>query len=125
MHDRYFFSDVQCRGHYPRYAIKMFEQKGFHIQMEEEDLDILQKGKVDYLGFSYYMSIAVDSTSTIDISNIVEAANIHTVDNPYLKTTDWGWSIDPVGLRYMLCTLQERYEIPLFIVENGFGAIDQ
>ena len=46
------------------------------------------------------------------------------VPNPTLKASDWGWQIDPVGLRYALVTLYERYEAPLFIVENGFGAID-
>ncbi len=125
MHDRYFFSDVQCRGHYPTYALKMFERKGYTIEMEQGDLDILKQGKVDYLGFSYYMSTTVDKDHIIDLSKTVEAAHSHTVENPFLNVTKWGWTIDPEGLRYILNAIYERYEIPLFIVENGFGAIDQ
>ncbi len=125
MHDRYFFSDVQVRGHYPSYALKMFERKGYNIHMEPEDKEILQKGKVDYLGFSYYMSSTVDSDTSIDISSSVEAMNAHAVPNPYLEATQWGWTIDPKGLRFQLEQAYERYEVPLFIVENGFGAIDE
>ena len=125
MHDRYFFSDVLCRGHYPAYALKMFERKGYSLETEDDDLNILNQGKVDYFGFSYYMSTTVNYESTIDLTSTVEAANIHSVDNPYLTATKWGWTIDPEGLRYIMNAVYERYEIPLFIVENGFGAIDE
>ncbi len=125
MHMRYFFSDIHCRGHYPSYAKKMFERKGFNIKMEEEDEKILSEGTVDYVGFSYYMTNVVDSQTTIDVSKLIEASSPHTVANPYAQTTKWGWTIDPEGLRYALNILYERYEKPLFIVENGFGAIDE
>lgn len=124
MHMRYFFSDIHCRGHYPNYAKKMFERKKFNIKMEPEDERILAEGTVDYIGFSYYMSNVVDSQTTIDVSKMIEASSPHTVENPYAKATKWGWTIDPEGLRYALNILYERYEKPLFIVENGFGAID-
>lgn len=124
MHMRYFFTDIHCRGHYPSYALKMFERKGFRIRMEPEDEAILQAGTVDYIGFSYYMSSVVDSQATRDVSGEVITSSPHSVDNPYIRTTDWGWSIDPEGLRYALNVLYERYEKPLFIVENGFGAVD-
>ena len=124
MHDKWFFCDVQVRGHYPAYVLKMFERKGFNIPITEEDKRILAEGTVNYIGFSYYMTNTVDSTANRDISNAVEASNSHTVTNPYIKKSDWGWAIDPVGLRYALNIFYERYEKPLFIVENGFGAID-
>ena len=125
MHMRYFFTDIHCRGHYPRYAEKMFAQKGYHIRMEPQDAEILANGTVDYIGFSYYMSNVVNSQVEKDLSSRIAASSPYTVPNPYLKTTEWGWTIDPVGLRYALNILYERYEKPLFIVENGFGAVDK
>ena len=92
--------------------------------MEPGDEAILAEGAVDYLGFSYYMSNAVRSDVAVE-SDGISGGNAHTVPNPYVKASDWGWQIDPVGLRYALATLYERYEKPLFIVENGFGAIDK
>ncbi|MCR4253133.1 6-phospho-beta-glucosidase [Streptococcus uberis] len=125
MHDRWFFCDVQVRGHYPAYALKMFERKGFNIQITEEDKAILANGKVDYIGFSYYMTNVVDSQNEMaDLSKTIEASNPYNVKNPFIKESDWGWAIDPIGLRYALNQFYERYELPLFIVENGFGAID-
>ncbi|MGH2276606.1 6-phospho-beta-glucosidase [Streptococcus uberis] len=125
MHDRWFFCDVQVRGHYPAYALKMFERKGFNVQITEEDKAILANGKVDYIGFSYYMTNVVDSQKEMaDLSKTIEASNPYNVKNPFIKESDWGWAIDPIGLRYALNQFYERYELPLFIVENGFGAID-
>ena len=124
MHDRWFFCDVQCRGHYPAYALKMFERKGFNINITEEDKKILAEGTVDYIGFSYYMTNTVDSTAHQDVSKATDGSSEHSVKNPFIKESDWGWAIDPEGLRYALNIFYERYEKPLFIVENGFGAID-
>lgn len=125
MHDRWFFCDVQVRGHYPAYALKMFERKGFNVQITEEDKAVLANGKVDYIGFSYYMTNVVDSQKEMaDLSKTIEASNPYNVKNPFIKESDWGWAIDPIGLRYALNQFYERYELPLFIVENGFGAID-
>ena len=126
MHLRYFFPDVQVRGYYPSYILKEFEREGLEIPILEGDDEILSQGKVDYLGFSYYMSNAVDHN---DKNAHDDAANVHgkipyQVDNPYLEASDWGWTIDPVGLRYTLNRFWDRYQIPLFIVENGFGAVD-
>lgn len=44
--------------------------------------------------------------------------------NPYLEASDWGWQIDPVGLRITLNKIYNRYQIPLMVVENGLGAVD-
>ena len=119
MDKSFFFGDVQVRGHYPSYIIKEWENKGYHIEMEDGDLDILAEGKVDYFAFSYYMSEATscDPTHLIDR----QGGFSKSVHNPYLKESDWGWAIDPIGLRYILNVLQERYEVPLMVVENGIG----
>ncbi|MBU5481464.1 6-phospho-beta-glucosidase [Blautia sp. MSJ-19] len=125
MHMRYFFSDIHCRGHYPAYAKKFLKRKGYHIHMKPEDEKILSEGTVDYIGLSYYMSNVVNSQAHTDVSEALNASSPYTVENPYAKTTDWGWTIDPTGLRYALVQLYERYEKPLFVVENGFGAFDE
>lgn len=124
MHERYHFSDVHVRGHYPSYTKKLWERKGYNIKMEPEDEKILSEGKVDYLGFSYYMSNVVRADVKNDTSKSMDGSSPYSVPNPFLKASEWGWQIDPVGLRYSLNVLYERYEIPLFIVENGFGAVD-
>jgi len=125
MRQRYFFPDVHVRGAYPKYALKEFEREGYNIKFEEGDEEILRNGTVDYLGFSYYMSTTVKSDVVNDnTGDIVNGALRNGVENPYIKSSDWGWAIDPTGLRYTLNRFYDRYQIPLFIVENGFGAID-
>lgn len=124
MHDRFYFTDVMVRGHYPAYAQKEWERADCQITMEPEDAQILADGKVDYVGFSYYMSSTVQADASKDTGASLDVSSPHSVANPYVDASDWGWQIDPVGLRYSLVTLHERYEVPLFIVENGFGAID-
>ena len=126
MRQRYFFADVHCRGHYPSYALKEFEREGYDIGMEEGDAEILAKGTVDYVGFSYYMSTTVKSdVHNENTGDIVNGALSNGVENPYIESSDWGWAIDPVGLRYALNRFYDRYELPVFIVENGFGAVDK
>lgn len=124
MHLRYFFPDIQVRGKYPNYALKEFEREGLDIPILEGDEEILANGKVDYLGFSYYMSNVVDINTGEDDDENVHGKIPYQVSNPYLEASDWGWTIDPVGLRYTLNRFWDRYQIPLFIVENGFGAVD-
>ena len=121
--DTYYFSDVQARGYYSNKAKKLWKKNDIHIEMKDEDQQILKEGTVDYIGFSYYASgISASNTEkeeTTD-SNVTKA-----IKNPYLKASDWGWQIDPVGLRVSLNQLYDRYQKPLFIVENGLGAIDK
>lgn len=125
MRQRFFFPDVQVRGYYPSYALKEFEREGYQIHFEDGDEEILKNGRVDYLGFSYYMSTTVKSDVPNDnTGDVVNGGLPNGVDNPYITASDWGWAIDPTGLRYTLNRLYDRYQIPLFIVENGFGAID-
>lgn len=125
MRQRYFFPDVQARGYYPNYALKEFEREGYQIPILEGDDEILKNGTVDYIGFSYYMSTTVKHDATVNnTGNIVNGGLANGVENPYIQSSDWGWAIDPIGLRYVLNRLYDRYQLPLFIVENGFGAVD-
>lgn len=125
MRQRYFFPDVQVRGYYPSYALNEFKREGYDIPILDGDAEILRNGTVDYLGFSYYMSTTVKHDAVVNnTGNIVNGGLANGVENPYIQSSDWGWAIDPVGLRYAMNRLYDRYQIPLFIVENGFGAID-
>lgn len=117
MDKTWFFADVQCRGHYPFYVQQEWENKGYHISMEPDDLEILDEGKVDYFAFSYYQTTVCSAQAS---GNNADEFS-HGADNPFLKKSDWGWKIDLVGLRYALNLLEERYELPLMIVENGIG----
>jgi 6-phospho-beta-glucosidase len=117
----WFCSDVQVRGAYPSYAARLFSENGVHLAVEPGDLDDIAAGKVDFYTFSYYMS-----TTTGTHDDFSETAGNMTFggENPYLEKTDWGWQIDPAGLRYALNEIYDRYQIPLMVVENGMGAKD-
>jgi 6-phospho-beta-glucosidase len=122
-HKTFFFTDVQVRGHYPSYMNRFFEEHGITIDKQPEDEEILQNHLVDFVSLSYYMSTVAARPETAGEQT---AGNILTnLKNPYLKASDWGWQIDPVGLRTLLNMFYERYEKPLFIVENGLGAYDK
>lgn len=124
MEDRsnYFFTDVHVRGYYPSYALKQLERDNIHIRMEEEDLELLRTHTVDFISFSYYASRCASSDP--ESSKQTDGNVISSLKNPYLERSEWGWQIDPLGLRITLNTLYERYQKPLFIVENGLGAVD-
>ncbi len=124
--DNYFFIDVQVKGAYPVWAKKRMERAGVRLAMAEDDEAQLAAGTVDYISFSYYCSRCMSADPEI-LKNHSRGGNaaIHAVVNPYLKSSEWGWQIDPLGLRITMNTLYDRYEKPLFIVENGLGAVDQ
>lgn len=116
-----FYLDIQVKGYYPAYKLKEFERKGVQIAMEEGDLDCLANGTVDFIGFSYYMS----TMSTTDTSVLkTPGNNVLSYKNPNLEVSEWGWTLDPLGLRIALSEMYDRYHVPLFIVENGLGALD-
>jgi len=120
--ENYFFIDVQARGYYPSYALKMFEREGLDILMEPEDEKLLRENTVDFISFSYYSSRLTSADPKV---NKETTGNVFsTLKNPYLKASEWGWQIDPLGLRITLNSLYDRYQKPLFIVENGLGAVD-
>ncbi|WP_026882207.1 glycoside hydrolase family 1 protein [Clostridium akagii] len=117
-----YFADVQVRGVYPKYMDRYFKSNNVKIHMEPGDEAIL-KNTVDFVSFSYYMS----SCATVDPEKKQASTGniISGVANPYLQASEWGWQIDPQGLRYILNLLYDRYQKPLFIVENGLGAVDK
>ena len=118
----WYCGDVQCRGKYPFYAKRYFDEHNIHIHMEEGDEEILANGKCDFYTFSYYMSSVISTHNDLEvIGGNIAGGN----KNPYLTTSEWGWQIDPVGLRYSLMAIYERYQIPVMIVENGLGAYDE
>ncbi len=123
MHDRFFFSDVFLRGEYPAYALKEWEREGFDIRMQPQDLEELKRGGADFLAISYYMSNVVKHGALASGNGL--DGSPYGVENPFLNKSKWGWQIDPIGLRYSLNLLYERYGKPIFIVENGFGADDE
>ncbi|MGR5076786.1 glycoside hydrolase family 1 protein [Photobacterium swingsii] len=116
-----FFGDVQTRGKYPGYMLRYFRENNIHIEMEDEDLDTIAQASVDFISFSYYASgCASSDPKQKEVGNIVDS-----VPNPYLEKSQWGWLIDPKGLRILLNFLYDRYQKPLFVVENGLGARDE
>lgn len=120
--ENYFFIDVQSRGEYPAYALKSLERKGIRIRMEEGDAELLKANTVDFISFSYYSSRCTSADPSVEGKT---AGNIFaSLKNPYLEASEWGWQIDPLGLRITLNSLYDRYQKPLFIVENGLGAVD-
>lgn len=125
MQRRYFYSDVHAKGEIPNYVLNEWADKGYEIDYSDEELKALKEGTVDFIGFSYYMSGTVTTLQDKGGYEIPDYKNSKWLSNPFVKASDWGWQIDPVGLRYILNVIHERYDLPLFIVENGFGAYDK
>lgn len=119
---QFLLSDVMIRGHYPNYALKEIENNNYDINFTSDDLAILQENTVDFHAFSYYQTNVLDVVTPRD-----ETAGNMTrgMKNPFLEASEWGWQIDPIGLRVFLNELYERYEIPLIIVENGIGVNEE
>ncbi|WP_423801031.1 glycoside hydrolase family 1 protein [Neobacillus sp. SAB-20_R2A] len=119
----YFCADVHVRGEYPTFIQRFFKEHSVELEIQDGDLELIKEGTVDYIGLSYYMSRTDKKAKAEE-----EKANgniVGGVKNPFLKASDWGWEIDPVGLRISLNRLYGRYQVPLFVVENGLGAYDQ
>ncbi|WP_395301997.1 glycoside hydrolase family 1 protein [Enterobacter mori] len=117
-----FFGDVQCRGAYPGYMLRFFRDNGIQIDITDADREAL-KSTVDFISFSYYMTGCV--TTDEELNQQARGNILSMVPNPHLASSEWGWQIDPVGLRTLLNVLWDRYQKPLFIVENGLGAKDK
>ena len=118
----WFCSDVQVRGEYPAYMQRYFEENDIHITTQPGDDALLREGTVDFYTFSYYMS---NCAATSDSTTEKAGGNLSDgVKNPYLNESEWGWQIDPEGLRYTLNEIYDRYRLPLMVVENGLGAQD-
>lgn len=120
-YENFLCGDVQVRGEYSGFAKRYFRENHIEIHMEEDDLEIIKKGTVDFYTFSYYSSSCVTNRTDVEMTsgNLAQG-----VKNPYLETSKWGWQIDAVGLRYRLNKIYNRYRIPIMVVENGLGAED-
>ena len=117
-----FFADVHARGYYPGYMKRYFKENNIELEITEQDKEDL-KNTVDFISLSYYSS---DCATSDPEKQIKARGNIASaIRNPYLQVSDWGYQIDPKGLRYILNQLYDRYQLPLFIVENGMGFKDQ
>lgn len=120
-----FFTDVHARGRYPSYVKMDWERRGYVFDITPEDLAAMEQGCVDFIGFSYYLSSVMSADPKVEKLGDDLAASLDAVENPYLEMTPWGWTIDPKGLRYVLNQYYDRYQLPLFVVENGFGYEDR
>lgn len=114
---QYYFTDVQLRGEYPGYAIRYFQENGIDLKIQDGDLALLKQNTMEFLGISYYSSKVVDASK-----NTMKPFD--GSQNPHLEPTPWEWRADPLGFYNTLSQYWDRYEIPLMIAENGFGALD-
>ncbi len=119
----YFFVDVQARGAYPSYAKRVFKEQNIQLELATDDLEVLKTYPVDFVAFSYYSSRV--SSADPEVNKKTEGNIFASLKNPYLPSSEWGWQIDPLGLRITANLLYDRYQKPLFIVENGLGAKDE
>ncbi len=120
--ENYFYGDVMVRGYYPSYILRYMEENAIRLDTTSEEMDCIRDNIVDFVSFSYYSS-SITSAQKEQLEktsgNLMSGGK-----NPYLQASEWGWQIDPIGLRYLLNTLYDRYQKPLFIVENGLGYND-
>jgi 6-phospho-beta-glucosidase len=119
---RYFYADVQARGYYPSYKLCEYERTDIRISLSDQEKRTLQEGTVDFIAFSYYMSLTVSADP--NVHQMVSGNMAVGIENPYLEKSEWGWQIDPLGLRLSLDWIYDRYQKPMIIVENGLGAED-
>lgn len=117
----WFCSDVQARGEYPYYMKRYFEENDIVIKKEDGDVEILRNGTIDFYTFSYYMTNCITTHPNVQ----GDGSLFSGFKNPYLHSSDWGWQIDPQGLRYALNEIYARYALPMMVVENGLGAYDK
>ena len=116
----WFCLDVLSRGYYPGYMQRFFDERQIEFEITEEDREALRKNTCDFVSFSYYQS----SVSSVEEKEKTAGNLVVTTKNPYLQATEWGWQIDPVGMRITLNRIYNRYQKPVFIAENGLGHRD-
>lgn len=116
------FTEIHVRGQYPGYMNRYLRENNIQIDWAEGDAELLKENTVDFISFSYYVSVCATADKDVEtgIGNLLGG-----VPNPHLKASEWGWQIDPEGIRYVLNMFWDKYQKPLFIVENGLGAVDE
>lgn len=123
MHKMQYYCEVLCRGKYPNYIKKELERENISLPFEEGDADTLYRGPVDFISYSYYLTHVIVKESPLEFSGLNGVKTGYK--NQHVEQSEWGWSINPKGLRYSLNYLYDRYQLPLMIVENGLGAVDE
>lgn len=137
----YFYTDVYFQGHYNKAAFCYLEKNGLAPRMEPGDEALFKEGYSDFLALNYYSSDTatmppkdakrrMSGYNPTGIKGQMEGFETQPgfymlAQNPTLETTDWDWTIDPMGLQYILRDLYTRYNKPLMITENGMGAYDK
>lgn len=116
----YYQMDTMCRGAFPKYKLRQYQAAGIELTISPEDQEDFCQGTIDFIGLNYYMSACATTDQTDQ-----EAALFVGVQNPYLETSQWGWAIDPVGIRYTMNYMYRKYELPIMVTENGLGAPDE
>lgn len=112
--------DAMCNGAFPLYKQKEYEKLGLHITISPEDQEAFSEGKIDWIGLNYYAS----EVAKFEGDDDAEGSLWGGTQNPHLEVSKWGWAIDPMGIRYLLNMLYQRYGLPIMITENGLGAVD-
>lgn len=121
--DSFFFIDVQAHGEYPGYAKRFLREHNIELDITEDDKKVLKENTVDFISYSYYSSRTI-STDPEVLKEMTSGNVFGSIKNPYTKVSEWGWTIDPKGFRITTNQLWDRYQKPLFVVENGLGAVD-
>lgn len=120
--DRDFYQiDAMCNGCFPKYKLKEYKDSDIQLEISNEDKESFYNGKLDFIGLNYYST----SVAHYEGDDNGEETLFGGVQNPYLEKSKWGWSIDPIGLRYLLNYVYRRYELPIIVSENGLGAMDK
>ncbi|WP_195854122.1 glycoside hydrolase family 1 protein [Aerococcus tenax] len=123
--NRLAFIHVQAKGEYPSFKVHEFKEKGIHLDASKSEWEIIKENTVDYIAYSYYLSGVSEANQTAEekMSDVVNV--ISDKPNPYLNQNEWGWSIDPIGLRTTLNVINDLYGLPQFIVENGHSQLEE
>lgn len=120
--DRDFYQiDAMCNGEFPKYKLKEYQTHGIDIEVSASDQEAFQNGKLDFIGMNYYASSVAEYAGASE----GKSALFGGLQNPYLETSKWGWTIDPIGIRYLLNYTYRKYGLPIIITENGLGAVDE
>jgi 6-phospho-beta-glucosidase len=120
--DRDFYQiDAMCNGQFPEYKLREYGAQDIQLLVSSEDQEIFKNGRIDFIGMNYYASSVAEYEGAAE----KESALFGGLNNPYLETSSWGWTIDPVGLRYLLNYTYRKYGLPILVTENGLGAVDE
>lgn len=118
--NQWYCSDILSRGVYPGYAQKFFSDRNISFEITESDKKILKDNTCDFVSISYYQSCVISTEEKEKTAGNL----VISTKNPYLEATEWGWQIDPIGLRTSLHRVYDRYQKPVFVSEGGLGNRD-